>query len=35
MTAFTAKNEQALFDAREAIGVEPDARTEPDKRGLK
>jgi hypothetical protein len=35
MNAFTAKNEQAFFGAREAIGVEPNAMTEPDKRGLK
>jgi hypothetical protein len=35
MNAFTAKNEPAFFDAREAMGVEPNAMTEPDKRGLK
>jgi hypothetical protein len=35
MNEFTAKNEQAFFDAREAIGVEPNAMTERNKRGLK
>ena len=31
MNEFTAKNEQAFFDAREAIGVEPNAMIEPHK----
>jgi hypothetical protein len=35
MNAFTAKNEQAFFDDREAIGAEPNTRTESDKIALK
>jgi hypothetical protein len=31
MNEFTGKNEQAFFDAREAIGVEPNAMIEPHK----